>query len=181
MTGPRPLRWLALVLGLCCAPLAGPASAQEPTVSEYALKAVLFLKLPQFIYGLEDVPSETTLCVLGRTPLTAPLERLIRAPGSTRSFRLLSLAGRADASACQMLFIGSSEADDLDLILPRFARRPVVTVSDIDGFASAGGMVELAMNETRSGVALRLNRRAAQEAGLDFNAKLLRLARSVKP
>jgi hypothetical protein len=55
----------------------------------------------------------------------------------------------------------------------------VVTVSDIPGFAKAGGMVELTVSGEHVGV--MLNRRAAQKQGLEFNAQLLRLARVVEP
>ena len=61
-------------------------------------------------------------------------------------------------------------------------RAQVVTVSDIDGFARAGGMVELAQNPDGSGaLSILINRRAAQEQRVQFNAQLLRLATIVEP
>ncbi len=53
-----------------------------------------------------------------------------------------------------------------------------MTVSDIPGFARAGGMIELPLEGER--VAIVLNRRAAQSRGIEFNAQLLRLARVIE-
>ena len=64
----------------------------------------------------------------------------------------------------------------------QLGRAQVVTVSDIDGFARAGGMVELAVNpEGGNLLNILINRKAAQAQNIQFNAQLLRLARVVEP
>jgi len=55
----------------------------------------------------------------------------------------------------------------------------VITVSDIAGFARAGGMIELPLEGERVGIVI--NRRTAQKKGFEFNAQLLRLARVIEP
>jgi hypothetical protein len=57
----------------------------------------------------------------------------------------------------------------------------VVTVSEISGFAKAGGMVELSLGGAGSPVAILINRQSARQKSIEFNAQLLRLAKVVEP
>ena len=84
-----------------------------------------------------------------------------------------------DLAGCHLLFIPRAEAAALPVWLARTANRPLLTVSDIAGFARGGGMVELPLEGSRIGIVV--NRRAALARGFEFNAQLLRLARVVEP
>jgi transcription-repair coupling factor (superfamily II helicase) len=76
-----------------------------------------------------------------------------------------------------MLFISRSETDRLEQILASFVGKPVLTVSDVEGFARRGGMIDLA---TVSGkIQLRINLEAAKAARLTMSSKLLRPAKVV--
>ncbi len=55
---------------------------------------------------------------------------------------------------------------------------PVLTVSDIDGFAEQGGIIGLSLNGER--VEFTVNLRAARQAGIKLNSQLLRLGRVVQ-
>jgi hypothetical protein len=66
-------------------------------------------------------------------------------------------------------------------LLRRIQGRRLVTVSDIEGFAQSGGIVEFSLRSDGSGVLILINRKAAQKQGIEFNAQLLRLARIVEP
>ncbi len=173
----RLLKHGLLALGLCLAAGLGPVRAQD--TSEVALKAVLFHKLAQFVYlPAADRTRKTQFCVLNQDSLATALERLTQAEGGPRPLRPRSAAA---ARGCDLLFIGRAEAEDLLPILQTLADSPVLTVSDIDGFARAGGLVEFAPRGDRSGTQILLNRRLANQRGIDFNAQLLRLARIVEP
>lgn len=157
-----------------------PVLAQP--VSEYALKSALLFKLPQFVYRQEmDRSVPLSICVLGSNPFGNTLERLAQNAIDGRAVRTFRLDGPRDASACDFVFISRSETNGLDGILRRIATYPVVTVSDIEGFARSGGMVELALGSDGSAISILINRRAAQKQGIEFNAQLLRLAKVVEP
>jgi len=158
--------------------------AQSPAVSEQALKAVLFYKLPLFVYantGASDKRSPINICTLGDAPLGNAVEKLPASLADGRRVDFRPLAGSADTSECEYIFIGRSEAGRIDSLLRRLQGRRLVTVSDIEGFAQSGGMVELSLRSDGSGVLILINRKAAQKQGIDFNAQLLRLARIVEP
>ncbi|MEW6164720.1 MAG: YfiR family protein [Pseudomonadota bacterium] len=158
-----------------------PARAQQ-AVSEYAVKSALLFKLPQFVYrpGGEDDPT-IEICLLGRNPFGGAFERLAQMPINGRPVQLFSLGSAAEAGRCDFVFVARSEADELNGVLRRLAAHPVVTVSDIPGFARAGGMVEFALGGEGAAIAILLNRRAANTWRIAFNAQLLRLARVVEP
>lgn len=151
-----------------------PAGAQE--ITEYGMKAVLFYRLPQFVYWPTDekTPSPLVVCVVGKNPFGNALGQLN--PGNSQIEIRLS---PADPGACHLLFVSRSESGNLDAWLSRTEARQVITVSDINGFARAGGMIELPLEGERVGIVI--NRRAAQKKGFDFNAQLLRLERVIEP
>lgn len=157
------------------------ARADQATISEYGLKAVLLFKLPQFVYWPDSAPSQSSLifCVLGSNPFGKALERLAREQIDGRTAEIVNLAAVGDGIVCDFIFISRSESAGVESIVRKFAGKRVVTVSDIPGFAKAGGMVELTVSGDHVGVTL--NRRAAQKQGLEFNAQLLRLAKVVEP
>lgn len=182
----RALLWAPLFLASAL------TQAQTPVVSEQALKAVLFYKLPLFVYAnpsasasasasASEKRKQINICTLGDSPLGNAVEKLPRTLADGRRVDLRTLAGNADSSECEFLFIGRSEADNLDTLLRRIQGRRLVTVSDIEGFAQAGGIVEFGLRSDGSGVLILINRKAAQKQGIEFNAQLLRLARIVEP
>ena len=180
----RALLWASLFLASTL------SQAQSPAVSEQALKAVLFYKLPLFVYAnanaganssASDKRKPINICTLGDSPLGNAVEKLPRTLADGRRVDLRALAGNADSSECEFLFIGRSEADNIDTLLRRIQGRRLVTVSDIEGFAQSGGLVEFSLRSDGSGVLILINRKAAQKQGIEFNAQLLRLARIVEP
>lgn len=156
--------------------LAAPPAAVAQSISEYGMKAVLFYRLSQFVYWPREdkAPAPLVLCVVGKNPFGASLNQLNQGIGNIE----VRIAP-ADPGACHLLFISRSEAAGLDGWLARSDGRRVVTVSDIPGFARAGGMIELPLDGERVGIVI--NRRTAQKAGIEFNAQLLRLARVIEP
>ncbi len=148
------------------------APAQE--ASEYSLKAVLFVRLAQFVYWPPDKPATPPLklCVVGRNPFG---NALVQADQSSQNIETIFAPG--DLGACHLLFIPRSESGALGQWLERSSSRTLVTVSDIPGFARSGGMIELPLEGER--VAIVINRRSAQKKAIEFNAQLLRLARVI--
>lgn len=164
-----------LVLWLCLA--AGtPGVALAQDVSEYGMKAVLFYRLSQFVYwpAGNKVPSPLILCVAGKNPFGPAINQLSQ-DGANIEVRLAP----DDPTACHLLFISRSETTNLDAWLSRTEGKRIVTVSDIAGFARAGGMIEFPLEGER--VSIVINRRTAQKKGFEFNAQLLRLARVIEP
>lgn len=160
----------------------GAALAQTSAVSEQTLKAVLFFKLPMFVYHGDEgrKPSVVRFCVLGASALDSTLKSLAEQGAADTPVEFRNVADAQSAKGCDFLFIGRSESASLTSTLQALDAAHVVTVSDIEGFARSGGMVELALRPDGSGLQILINRRAGRDAGIEFNAQLLRLAEIVE-
>lgn len=140
------------------------------------MKAVLFYRLSQFIYwpAAEKTPNPLVLCVVGKNPFGSTIGQI-----DQNSNNIEVRLAPSDPTVCNLLFISRSESANVDAWLKRTDARSVITVSDIVGFARAGGMIELPLDGDRVGIVI--NRRTAQRKGIEFNAQLLRLARVIEP
>lgn len=78
---------------------------------------------------------------------------------------------------CNVIFISSSEKDNLDQILKLLTGSNILTISDTDGFAQRGVIINFYLKKDK--VRFEINVDAAKRAGLKISSKLLRLAKRV--
>ena len=81
----------------------------------------------------------------------------------------------SDLPACHVLSIHVAERAGVATMLKVVAGRPILTVSDIEGFVDVGGTLGLVMVDGR--IRFDANRDAARIQGLQLRAQLLSLAR----
>lgn len=111
------------------------------------------------------------ICVLGRDPFGPILDTTLA--GQTLKGKpavARRIARVQDAAGCRILF-SASESAQLAHILAVVSRMPVLTVSDIEGFAARGGMVQFVLDDLR--LRFELNVASAASAGLTLSAQLL--------
>jgi len=82
-----------------------------------------------------------------------------------------------EATNCQVIFIGASEKARIAEIVAQMKERPVLTVSEVAGFAEQGGMVNLLAGPNR--IVMEINREVAGKAKLSVSSQLLKLAKVV--
>ena len=80
-------------------------------------------------------------------------------------------------SRCDLLFISSSEKDNITEILQQLRGKPVLTISETDDFLKSGGIINFVIEDKK--VCFEINVDAAKECNLELRSKLLRLARCV--
>lgn len=85
-------------------------------------------------------------------------------------------ASADDIAKCHMAYIGSSEAGRAGDLAGALKGKPVLTVSDIAGFADKGGGIGFVTTDT---VGLEINKKTIEGGGMKVNAKLLQLAKKV--
>ncbi len=171
------LRW-GLVLALA---FSAATHAQSAPPSEYELKAAFLYNFAKFIEWSGEARTAPEgnfmLCTVGDDPfgpmLAAVEGKLVRGQ-PLRLKRGVALEG---LKACNMLFVPESEQRRLPVILKAVQSYPVATVSDIGGFAEAGGMIELVVADNR--MQFDINLAPAHNANLKISSQLLKLARSV--
>jgi hypothetical protein len=156
----------------------GRVSAQLPTVPEYAVKAAYLYQFTKFIdwpeSALGDQGQPVSFCVLGQDPFGRLLDEIEGKTVKQRRVIVKHLTKIPDAARCLVLFISASEHQRIGPILSALQNRPVLTVSDLDGFAHAGGVIEYVLQEDR--VRFIINSHAGASAGIKISSKLLSLA-----
>ena len=77
----------------------------------------------------------------------------------------------------KVMFISRNMEDELEKILQDIKNRPILTISDIKGFAEAGGMIELLEHD--GSIHFIVNIAAIRSSGLAMNYQILQLADKV--
>ena len=90
---------------------------------------------------------------------------------------MLHVADREKIPPCHILYVCSSEEQQLPRVLSQVGNAGVLTVSDIPHFAERGGMIGFVPDQGR--VRIEINAPQAFHAGLKISSKLLEIARII--
>lgn len=176
------VRWTRLLVGVGVLALAALAPVQEAASLEYQVKAVFLLRLAQFTEWPADARQSAqpfVIGVLGQDPFGSRLEQAVEGERiSGRPIVVERYAEVADLAPCDLLFVAASHQRATAQVLSRLKGSQTLTVADFAGFVGRGGAVELFLEEDR--VRFRIDRDAAQAAGLVLRSQLLRAAATVK-
>jgi hypothetical protein len=146
---------------------------------EYQVKAAMLYNVAKFVEwqgAKTDTPMQ--VCILGNNPFGAALYSLRGKVVHGRQLNVRQVSRPAEIGACQILYISSSERRSLPSIIGDRGLPGVLTVSDMDRFASGGGVVGFV--EVDGKIRLEVNLEAAQQANLKISSQLLKLARIVR-
>ena len=178
MRAARPiLPWIA---ALCVGLSISAARAEAPAPTEQQLKAVFLFNFTHFVAWPADAfgsPTEPfVIGVLGGDALADELDKAVHDERlDAHPLQVRRLRGIEDVRDCKILFIDRSQGADLDRVLGRLAHTDTLTVSDLDGAAGRGVIIQLAMQNNR--IQLLVNADSAHSAGLTISSNLLRLSK----
>src|SRR5947207_3575250 len=118
----------------------------EAAPSEYQLKAAFLFNFAKFVeWPPEAFATSNTpfiIGIIGEDPFGADLERTVRGKSvNGRTFEIKPLRTLTEAGGCHILFISRSERKRVPEILKAASAASVLTVSEIERFTQAGGMV----------------------------------------
>lgn len=151
-------------------------SAAYAASSEYDVKATYIARFTEFV----DWPAVADnvsfdICVLGAHPIETPLAKLpalIRV--KNRTLQVLRINSIQAATSCAIVFVPSSEASRMRALQKLVQGMPVLTVSDTPGLLAKGSLLNFYYEGDHLRFEIRL--RAAEEAGLKFSSRLLKIA-----
>jgi hypothetical protein len=154
-------------------------AAQTATAHEYALKAGVLFHIIEYVEwpGGTNNTGAIEIGLLGEIPFAESLEVLNGKTVQGRKLVVKRIAEPMEAASCQVVFIGASEKPRISQIVGELKNRPVLTVSDVEGFAEKGGMVNLVAGPNR--IVMEINRQVAADAKLSMSSQLLKLAKLV--
>ncbi len=168
-----------LALLLMAAVVLTPARANT---REYEIKAAYLYNFINYIDWVDQslVPAGGTITigVFGENPFGPALAPLNGKQVRGRTLAVKEVASAADLKSCQIVFIGPSEKLRYEAILVSLRDAKVLTVSEIEGFAEHGGIINFISE--RNKVRFEINPDAARSQGLTISSELLKLARLVK-
>lgn len=154
------------------------ATVGEEMMTEYQLKAAFLYNFSRFVSWPAPARNTFRLCVVGENPF-GPLLDSLSGKTAHNSILIVEQHNSPDhINDCQLVYISDTLEPGLNSMLAGLANRPILTVSDIESFTDAGGMIEFTLSDNR--IRFEINTVAAANAGLVISSKLLSLATSVK-
>lgn len=160
-----------------------PGGVEGQETNEYGVKAAFLYNFAKFVEWPGNVSPDPNapmvIGILGKDPFGAEIDRAIE--GKSVNGRRLVIKRFSTLGAyeyCHILFVSSSEKNNLARILAAVAKSSVLTVSETDRFAQLGGIINFITTDNR--IRFEINQAAAARAGLKISSKLLSLGRVVR-
>ena len=173
----RTVRMMAV--SLLAAGLMLPAYAAERLqLVEQQIEAGLiynFLRYTQWPAGSAgSTAAPIVVCLLGGDPFAGHLQPMAGRTVNQRVIEIRNLRTIDETQVCALLFVNAAEMPRWPELRAALATKPMLTVSNFEGFADSGGMIEFTRINNRVGV--KINTEAVTAARLQVEDRLLRLA-----
>jgi hypothetical protein len=159
----------------------GSGAAQRTTSAEDDIKAAFLFNFTQFVEwpAAAAAPAEPfRICVVADPAFGAAVERTVA--GESINHRAIARSTPASpeaARACQILFVGRQDSDQLDRWLAAVKGLPVLVVGESRAAWEQGVHINFVLENNR--VKFDVNKDEATRSGLVISSKLLRVARNV--
>jgi hypothetical protein len=170
-------RIFAVILAYSLAFGAPQALSESAVPVEYQVKVAFINNFIKFI-DWPDSASPLIISVLGESSLTEPLKAIENTPIKGRRLSIRPIKTLKELDASNVLFVSSSEKDQMREILRFLDNTKILTIGEVEGFCDKGGIINFTMVDNK--VHFEINAEAAQKAGLTISSKLLRLATIVR-
>jgi len=142
--------------------------------SAYVLNFIKFVEWPASAIRPGD---KLRLCVIGNDELHASLSALNGHKLGEHELQLVHVDSNPAWNACNVLFIGEREQRRLGPIIKSLGAAPVLTISDIPGFAERGGGIGLLNRNDK--MLFEVNLASTRQAGLRLSSQMLNLAANI--
>ena len=175
------LRRAALALLCCVLPgllLPAPALADHSqSPDEYRVKAAFLYNFARFTSWPMSDATRFNVCIMGGNPFDGAVDALREKLVHDLPLSVSYISDTRSVANCQLLYISRTLASRVDQIIAALGRRPILTVSDMEGFIRHGGVIGFLSVDNR--IRFEINITAASESGLSISSKLLSLATTV--
>jgi YfiR/HmsC-like len=171
-------RVLVLALGLVLAAPAARAQNRGAPVDELAVKVAFLYNFMLFTQWPTVLPDPVRLCVLGSSPLDGPLRQLNGRPlAGQNTLAVLNVRPGDPLEPCNAVYIDDTQRQHTESVLARLRGLPVLTVTDGEGLAERGVMIEIRRRDLRLG--FEVNLEPSTQSRLQFSSRMLKLASHV--
>lgn len=172
-------RLASLVLASLCYVAVHAATPAAALSDQYRVEAVFLFNFAQFVewpVTAFNSPTDPLLIgVLGDDPFQSYLDDLVKGEKvGERSIEIRRYQRVEDIADCHILFVCRSEAASVETTIAQLKGRSILTISDLDTFTRAGGMVRFVTENGK--IRLRINVEAAKACKLTISSKIIRPA-----
>ncbi|MBB3059701.1 YfiR family protein [Microbulbifer rhizosphaerae] len=162
--------------GSRAATLLSDSEAGRRVMVDYIVHFAHHLQWPIQVFSGTDAPFR--ICVMGDDRLRGPLAKRLkhqRVNGRRVELEQVNMGELLRARSCQIVVLGNMERESLMKTVGALEFFPVLTISDIERFAAAGGIIGFTGNGDT--IALQLNKTMLDRAELKMGNSLFRLSR----
>jgi hypothetical protein len=156
-------------------------NAEPGNSPEYLIKAAYLYNFMKFVEwppeAFRDRLSPIDLYILGTDPFGEVLGSISDKVIKGRRLRIKHVNRVDQISGGHILFISASEKENLRHTLRAVRNSAILTVSEMNGFAQQGGIINFITVENK--IQFEINPDAAQQSRLKIGSQLLRLAKIV--
>ena len=175
------LVFIAMLPCLVFAESAGSAVAKDGDEAEisqrqavYLYNFVSYVEWPKLVFTGET--KNIDLCIIGKDTLGYNIDKVAKKALelSKVQINIRRNAQGGDLSTCNIAYISKSEEASYASTLASLKQHPVLTVSEIKGFADNGGVIEFAIKRGKLG--FKTNIKSAKEQNLKIGSELLEIS-----
>ena len=176
-------RFTGTTIFLIALAIVGSAVSEAPrrAVNEASVLVAYLYNFGKFV-GWPDATFESPqatmhFCLYGDDELGSVADALNGKSAHGHPIQVTRLRRGAPIHQCHVLYVAPSERLYVRPLLDLTRQRPILTVSEIEGFANTGGVIGLVTARNR--LKFEINTAAATEAQLRISSQLLKLALNV--
>lgn len=176
----------ALQAAVPTTPMRAEGQASAPTEAE--VRAQIILNLPlvaDWPAGALPPDKRVTLCTLSESDVSHHLQAMASQQAYLENVLFVPRVSPQEIVNCRVLYVDALDKPRLGKVLAAVAKRPVLTVGDIRGFAKHGGMIGFLSTEKTIGlfsqknVRFEINLTTTATAGITLDPLLLELAENL--
>jgi hypothetical protein len=166
------------VFALCLAPRSAMPAENTIHLVEQEIKAELlynFMKYTDWPAGeAQESSAPMVICLFGGDPFNGRLQAMAGRTVNQHIIELRQLHTPDEAQMCSLVVIHADAKSQWPQLRIALADKALLTVSDFEGFADSGGMIEFTRIENRIG--LKIGSAAVMAAHLQVQDRLMKLA-----
>jgi hypothetical protein len=166
-----------LILLLLAGAFSRPCHAELSEVQVKSAYVYNFIKFVEWPASVLKAGNKIRLCVIGNDNLLASLTALDGRRVGEYEIQVVPHTGNGTLNTCNVLFIGEQEQRHLIPIIKSLGEAPVLTISDIPGFAERGGSIGLLNRNDK--MLFEVNLASTRKADLRLSGQMLNLAANI--
>ena len=157
------------------------SSAHAELNREYQLKAAYLLNFARFIYWPEKVVATAenfNICVIGGNPFGDSLDQLSNKKIKNKNIKVTYPEKYIQEDRCHIVYLSQSKDSAYKETINNIGNDIVLTVSDIDGFTSNGGMIGFV--RVKNKIKFEINVDKSIKSNIKYRSQLLEVAEQLR-